>query len=132
MQPTHWDYRAELQFFISVKPSANTRSSYSGSLRILEDWLARKSLALPDLTPELAAQFVTYVKDQTIQDSFGRAKRRTSNSVRSVVVACSSFYAHLEKRFAEVRNPFHGLQRMEAASVGEIAGALLLSRGLRR
>ncbi len=127
VQTTLWDYRAELQFFISVKPSANTRSSYGGSLRILEDWLARKSLALPDLTPELAAQFVTYVRDRGVEDSFGRAKRRTTNSVRSVVAACSSFYAHLEKRFAEARNPFRGLQRTEAAPVR----ALLTHRAVR-
>ena len=109
LQTKRFDYQAELKFFISVKPSASTRSSYSGSLRILEDWLARKSLAPADVTPDLAAQFIRYLREENIRDSSGRPKRRASNSVRSVVVACSSFYANLEKRFAELKNPFRGI-----------------------
>ena len=108
-QPVQFDCQAELRFFISVKPSAHTRSSYAGSLRILEDWLARRSLAFPDVTPDLAAEFIRYVKDERIKDPSGRPKRRESNSVRSVVVACNCFYASLEKRFAQFRNPFRGV-----------------------
>ena len=132
MQLKGFDYQAELMFFISVQPSAHTQSSYKGSLRILEDWLARKSLAPADFKSDLAAEFIRYVREGNMKDSSGKPKLRAPNSVRSIVTACSSFYTHLEKRFGEIRNPFRGIQSEDAASMRERAGPVHLSRGMHR
>ena len=132
MQLRGFDYQAELKFFISVQPSVNTQSSYKGSLSIFEDWLARRSLAPTDVTPDLAAEFIRCVREEKMKDSSGKPKMRAPNSVRSIVNACSSFYTHLEKRFAEIRNPFRSVQWRAAASVHERSGPAHVSRGLHR
>ena len=90
---------------------------------MLEDWLARKSLAHADVTSDLAAEFVRYVREEKMKDSSGRPKLRASNSVRAIVIACSSFYTHLENHFAEMKNPFRGVQ-------GRAGAAVHASRGL--
>jgi len=102
------DYEAERKFFIAVKLTPHTRSAYSGALRILERWLERRALSLTDLTPGLALEFIRGLKDEKRMDSSGRAQPRTRKSVQSIVTACSSFFTHLERRFADVHNPFRG------------------------
>jgi len=101
-----FDYQAERKFFISVKRSAGTRSNYSGALRIFEDWLKRKALAITEITPQLAADFVRDLKAERRKDFSGQEHPRTTMRVRAIVTACSSFYTHLQRHFAEIRNPF--------------------------
>jgi site-specific recombinase XerD len=102
------DYEAERKFFIAVRLTSHTRSAYSGALNVLERWLERKDLALTDLTPGLAREFIRDLKAEKKKDLSGRAQPRTKKSVQSIVTACSSFFTHLERRFADVRNPFRG------------------------
>lgn len=105
-----FDYQAERKFFISIKRSAGTRSTYSGALRVFEEWLERKALLFTEITPGLAADFVRDLKAEGPKNSSGAEHPRTAIRVQGIVTACSSFYSHLERRFAEIRNPFRGIR----------------------
>jgi len=109
------DFRAESRAFVSVKRSRSTRAAYAGALRLLEEWLARNALALGDITPRRAADFLHDLEAQGWRDSNGVDHRTTASTTRAIVTACSSFFSHLERRFAGIRNPFHGLSTVRAA-----------------
>jgi len=104
------DFEAERKVFLYVKRSASTRSAYRNALRIFEEWLARKGLAPIDLTPGLALDFIQDLRSEARADQSGMGHPRSANIVRTIVTACSSFYTHLERRYAEIRNPFRGIQ----------------------
>jgi site-specific recombinase XerD len=103
------DLHAEREVFIYIKRTKSTRAAYSSALRIFEEWLVRKSLALSDITPRLASDFISDVKENGWTDSSGTRHATTANKARAIVAACSSFYTHLEGRFTGIKNPFRGV-----------------------
>ena len=110
MQLDRFDFQAEMKLFVSVKPSEATRRIYGGSLRILESWLVWRSLSLTELTPALAGEFIRDLMDGKLSGSPERSGHCAPSRARSIVVACSSFCAHLVRRYADIENPFRGAQ----------------------
>ncbi len=62
-------------------------------------WLELHNLAAANLTPRLADDFIRDLR---------AINGRDADSTHLVVSACSSFFSFRERRFNEIRNPFHG------------------------
>jgi integrase len=60
-----------------------------------------------DITPRLADDFIRDLRAMTGRDA---------DTVRLTVAACSSFFSFLERRFAEIKNPFRGSRARPAST----------------
>jgi site-specific recombinase XerD len=109
MDMDHFDYPAEWKAFIAIKPSRRTQGAYNRSLLVFEQWFKDRSLALADITPDLAADFIRDLRTVGRRGSSGPGRPLTANAIRAIITACSSFYSFLEGRFPDkIRNPFRG------------------------
>lgn len=122
LKEQQFDFQAELKFFISVIPSANTRASYRASLRIFENWLGRRYLAPTEVTPVLAAEFIKDLGLEKMVSSEGH--RRSKASMQTIVVACRAFYVYIERRYADMTNPFRGIRVASARREGGYAAGV--------
>ena len=76
--------------------SAHTRTAYRAALDRLEAWAERQKTSILELTPAQADDFIYSLRD------------RAAASIRLDVSAASSFFTWLERRHAEIKNPFRG------------------------
>jgi site-specific recombinase XerD len=95
------DYQGELGRFIETASrtgSARTKDLYRRALTRLGEWCERQGFSPLELTPARADNWITVQK----------AEGRAAASVRLDVAAASAFWTWLERRHAELRNPFRG------------------------
>jgi integrase len=93
------DYQTEKTTFLdnaSPTGSEHTRTGYRAALGRLETWAAREKLSILELSPARADDFIYSLRD------------RSPAAVRLDTAACSSFFTFLERRHANIRNPFRG------------------------
>jgi len=76
--------------------SAHTRTAYRAALDRLEAWAERQKINILELTPAQADDFIYSLRD------------RATASIRLDVSGASSFFTWLERRHAELINPFRG------------------------
>jgi site-specific recombinase XerD len=91
------DYYAERETFLARKGSVQTRRAYTSALEHLEMWCKRQGITVMEVTPALA--------DDWIESEKGEGSPST---VRLRVSGCSAFFTWMERRHAEIRNPFRG------------------------
>jgi site-specific recombinase XerD len=94
-------YTEEKQRFLersSRTGSQHTPKAYRAALHRLEIWCAPQGLSPLELTPTQADDWIEAEK----------AQGRSSSSVRLAVAGASAFYAWLERRHPEVKNPLRG------------------------
>jgi site-specific recombinase XerD len=95
------NYSAEKTVFLDnaggVK-SRHTRKAYTSALKALESFTAKTGMAVLELTPKQADDFIYSLS------SSGRAPA----SVRRDAAACSAFFTFLERRHDTIQNPFRG------------------------
>lgn len=94
-------YRAERERFIaraSRTGSERTRKLYAAALNRLEAWCSRQGISPLELTPARADDWIEAEK----------AEGRAPATVRLAVSGASAFWTWLERRHAELRNPFRG------------------------
>jgi site-specific recombinase XerC len=101
------DFAAEREAFLSDAKSTHTAATYRRALDHLGTWLELHNLAAANLTPRLADDFIRNMRAMSGRDA---------DSTRLVVSACSSFFAFLERRFDEIRNPFRGSRARPAST----------------
>lgn len=95
------DYEKERNAFLlnaSRTGSWSTIRAYVYGLCRLEDWVGRHGLAVLELTPRQADNYIYGL----------RALGRAPASIRLDTAAASAFFSFLERRFDFVRNPFRG------------------------
>lgn len=95
------DYPSERARFLaraSRTGSTHTTKAYRTALQRLEAWSSRQGVPVLELTPAQADDWIESEKGQ------GRAP----SSVRLSVSGVSAFWTWLERRDAELRNPFRG------------------------
>jgi site-specific recombinase XerD len=78
--------------------SRHTRKAYASALKGLESFAAKNNMAVLELTPKQADDFIYSLS------SSGKAPA----SVRRDVAACSAFFTFLERRHGTLQNPFRG------------------------
>lgn len=101
------DYPAERARFVSRASktgSERTRALYDKALGRLEAWCAVQGFSPLELTPARADDWIEAEK----------AEGRASATVRLDVSGCSAFWTWLERRHAELRNPFRGTRARPA------------------
>jgi site-specific recombinase XerD len=100
-------YQAERERFIarsSKTGSERTKALYSGALDRLEAWCGRQSIEVLELTPAKADDWIESEK----------AEGKAPSSVRLKVSGASAFFSWLERRHAEIHNPFRGTRARPA------------------
>ena len=104
----HWS--EELERFLARK-SPHTMTAYRRALGYLGQWMKKHDLRVLDLTAALADDFIgDLVTGKDLEAPID------ADTVRLSVSACSAFFSHLERRFAELRNPFRGTRARPKAS----------------
>jgi site-specific recombinase XerC len=101
------DYSAECQRFLqrsSRSGSHHTLRSYRTAIGHLDAWCSREGISPLDLTPATADDFIENEK----------ATGASPATVLLRVAAASSFWTWLERRHAELRNPFRGTRSRPA------------------
>jgi len=101
------DYRAECERFLqraSKTGSRHTLRSYRTAIEHLEAWCSKEGIAPIELTPALADDFIESEK----------AAGGSPATVQLRVAAASSFWTWMERRHAEIRNPFRGTRSRPA------------------
>jgi integrase/recombinase XerD len=101
------DYQQEKELFLQHagrEGSINTQKGYRAALKRLEQYAARIHINVLELSPTKADDFIYTLKGE------GRA----SASVRRDVAAASSFFTFLERRHANIHNPFRGTRARPA------------------
>ena len=107
------DYPAERARFVqraSKTGSERTRALYDKALGRLEAWCAVQGLSPLELTPARADDWIESEK----------AEGRAAATVRLDVSGCSAFWTWLERRHAELRNPFRGTRARPAKKAARI------------
>ena len=77
--------------------SKHTRTAYMAALDRLGAWAGRHKLNILELTPALADDYIYSLRGD-----------RSAASIRLDISAASSFFSWLERRHAEIKNPFRG------------------------
>jgi len=108
MEESTIDFAAELKLFTYVRQSASTRSAYNGAVRIIHEWLMKRSFTITDMTPELAVEFIRDLKEEGCRDPWGRGHRLSEQRVQAIVRICGTFFSHLQRHYDGVQNPFLG------------------------
>ena len=101
------DWKAERQRFIeraSRTDSPRTRDLYRRALDRLEAWCSAQGISPLELSPSAADDWIADLRGQ------GRAPA----TVNIDVAAASAFFTWLERRHAELRNPFRGTRARPA------------------
>jgi site-specific recombinase XerD len=101
------DYTLEKELFLQNAGrvgSINTQRGYRAALKRLEQYAARMHMNVLELSPIKADDFIYTLKGE------GRA----AASVRRDVDAASSFFTFLERRHANIHNPFRGTRARPA------------------
>jgi site-specific recombinase XerD len=101
------DYQQEKELFLQNAGHAgsiNTQKGYRNALKRLDLYAARMHINVLELSPTQADDFIYMLKGE------GRA----SASVRRDVDASSSFFTFLERRHANIHNPFRGTKARPA------------------
>ena len=94
------DWRKEKETFLGNAgrtKSAHTRAAYRAALGRLGAWAERQKISPLELTPAQADDFIYALRGG-----------RSAASIRLDVSAASSFFTWLERRHAEIKNPFRG------------------------
>jgi site-specific recombinase XerD len=135
-------YQEERERFIvraSRTGSERTRKLYAAALDRLETWCERQGVSPLELTPARADDWIEAEK----------AEGRAPATVRLAVSGASAFWTWLERRHAELRNPFRGTRarpigkpvrklavpsdaeivELEAAAKPELRAAIVLMAG---
>jgi site-specific recombinase XerD len=94
------DYQGERETFLSRVRSEHTGRAYRAALDRLQRWCLRQGVEPVELTPALA--------DDWIETEKAHRDRPSPATVRLRVSAASAFFTWMERRHAEVRNPFRG------------------------
>ncbi len=84
--------------------SVHTRTAYRSALDRLDGWCKRQGISTLQLTPARADDWIESLK----------AEGRAPSSIGLMVAAASSFWTWLERRHAELRNPFRGTRSRPA------------------
>jgi integrase/recombinase XerD len=128
------DYQQEKELFLQNagrEGSLNTQKGYRAALKRLEQYVGRIHINVLELSPAKADDFIYTLKGE------GRA----SASVRRDVAAASSFFTFLERRHANIHNPFRGtrarpakraLKKIEIPTPDEIETILLAVPSIER
>jgi site-specific recombinase XerD len=128
------DYQQEKELFLQnagKEGSINTQKGYRAALKRLEQYAGRMHTNVLELSPVKADDFIYTLKGD------GRA----SASVRRDVAAASSFFTFLERRHANIHNPFRGtrarpakraLKKIEIPTPEEIETILLAMPSIER
>ena len=91
--------------------STHTQTAYQAALGRLDAWAERQKVNPLELTPSQADDFIYALRGE-----------RSTASIRLDVSAASSFFTWLERRHAEIKNPFRGTKaRPPKKAVREIA-----------
>jgi site-specific recombinase XerD len=92
------NYPAERDRYLERQSSPSTRRAYADALARLDAWCKDRRIAPAALTPAQADDWIVEMA----------AEGRAPASVRLTVAAASAFWTWLERRHAELRNPFRG------------------------
>lgn len=84
--------------------SVHTRTAYRSALDRLDEWCKRQGICTLELTPARADDWIESLKAEGLAPS----------SIGLMVAAASSFWTWLERRHAELRNPFRGTRSRPA------------------
>jgi len=84
--------------FLEDQRSIHTRRAYASALSGFRTWLKVQHLQAAGLTPAQADDYIRELK----------AEGKDDDTARLRIAALSSFYTFLERRYAEIRNPFRG------------------------
>jgi site-specific recombinase XerD len=101
------DYRAERDTFISRSSrtgSQRTQKLYAAALGRLEAWCAVQGIAVLELIPAKADDWIAELKGEG----------RSAATVRLDVSGASAFWSWMERRHPELHNPFRGTRERPA------------------
>jgi len=94
------NFKAEKKKFLNNAgrtQSTHTKIAYSAALDRLDAWADRHKINILELSPAQADEFIYSLRGE-----------RAAASIRLDIAAASSFFTWLERRYAEIKNPFRG------------------------